>query len=112
VRRGALILLAAALLIAGCGTDQRGKPAEAKSDPGARVFAKMGCGSCHRLTAAGSTATIGPNLDNALRNRSRDSIVQAIVHPPRDAVMPADFGQRMSEKELDQLVDFLTKVTG
>jgi mono/diheme cytochrome c family protein len=111
VRRAGLILLAAAAL-AGCGSDERSKPAEAKSDPGLRLFAAMGCGSCHQLTAAGSTSTIGPNLDNALRNRTRDSIVSAIVNPPRGNIMPEDFGQRMSKKELDQLVDFLTRVTG
>ena len=111
MRRAGLILLAAAAL-AGCGSDERSTAVEAKSEPGQRIFSAMACGSCHKLTAANSSATIGPNLDNALRNRSRDSIVTAIVSPPRDSVMPADFGQRMTKKELDQLVDFLVKVTG
>ena len=31
--------------------------------PGAQVFADAGCGSCHTLQAAGSTGTLGPNLD-------------------------------------------------
>ncbi len=32
---------------------------------GASVWHGAGCGSCHTLTAAGSTGTIGPNLDQA-----------------------------------------------
>ena len=30
---------------------------------GREVFAAEGCGNCHTFAAAGSTATIGPNLD-------------------------------------------------
>lgn len=30
---------------------------------GAAVFAAAGCGNCHTLTAAGTTGTIGPDLD-------------------------------------------------
>ncbi len=104
--------LIAAVALAGCGSEERAKPSEVKGDPGLTQFQAMGCGSCHALTAAGSTSTIGPNLDNALRNRSRDSIVQAIVNPPKNNIMPADFGQRMSKQELDQLVDFLMKSSG
>jgi cytochrome c oxidase subunit 2 len=31
--------------------------------PGKAVFASAGCGSCHTLKDAGSTGTVGPNLD-------------------------------------------------
>ena len=108
MRRAALIAIAAAAL-AGCGSEERAEPADVKDDPGLRVFQAQGCGSCHKLSSAGSSSTIGPNLDNALRNRERDSITQAIVNPPRDSVMPADYGQRMNEEQLGQLVDFLVK---
>ena len=33
------------------------------NDP-AQIFLTMGCGACHTLTAAGTTGTIGPNLDD------------------------------------------------
>ena len=99
----------AAAALAGCGSEKRAEPADVKDEPGLRVFQAQGCGSCHRLSSAGSSSSIGPNLDNALRNRERDSITQAIVNPPRNSVMPADFGQRMSGEELAQLVDFLVK---
>ena len=37
----------------------------AQGDPaaGKTVFASSGCGGCHTLKAAGSTGTVGPNLD-------------------------------------------------
>jgi uncharacterized cupredoxin-like copper-binding protein/cytochrome c2 len=33
---------------------------------GASVFQSAGCGSCHTLAAAGSTGTVGPNLDQVM----------------------------------------------
>jgi cytochrome c553 len=36
----------------------------ATASPGAAVFAKAGCGGCHTFKAAGSSASIGPNLDD------------------------------------------------
>jgi cbb3-type cytochrome c oxidase subunit III len=58
-------LAAAALLAAGCGT---GGVANASQRPdtqsGSTLFSQY-CGACHTLQAAGTTGTIGPNLDNA-----------------------------------------------
>jgi cbb3-type cytochrome c oxidase subunit III len=57
--------VAAALLAAGCGT---GGVASAGQRPdvqnGQQLFSQS-CGACHTLSAAGTTGTIGPNLDNA-----------------------------------------------
>ena len=40
---------------------------EGEGDPaaGKEVFASSGCGSCHTLGDAGTTGTIGPNLDES-----------------------------------------------
>jgi mono/diheme cytochrome c family protein len=59
--------VAATLLLAGCGT---GGPASAGGTPdltnGKTLFTGAGtCGSCHTLADAGTTGTIGPNLDDA-----------------------------------------------
>lgn len=58
------VLLAAALLLSGCGG------ADAPSGPrtGAQVFAQEGCGGCHVLAAAGATGTAGPSLDGGSRS--------------------------------------------
>ena len=109
----AVLIAAAAAALVGCGgSEERATPADVRDDPGLRVFQAQGCGSCHRLSAAGSTSTHAPNLDNALNNRSRDSILQAIVDPPEDSIMPQDFGERLDENQLAQLVDFLVRAAG
>jgi cbb3-type cytochrome c oxidase subunit III len=58
-------LATAALLAAGCGT---GGVASSKQQPdmtaGEALF-KQNCAACHTLAAAGTTGTIGPNLDDA-----------------------------------------------
>jgi mono/diheme cytochrome c family protein len=77
---------------------------------GRAVFARMGCGGCHRLAAARSEGGIGPNLDQRLRGHSRESLTSAIVAPPASGGfyrMPADYGEQLSPDELDDLVTFL-----
>jgi mono/diheme cytochrome c family protein len=57
--------VAAALLVAGCGTGgvaSAGGPPDTQS--GQQLFSQK-CGFCHTLSAAGTSGTIGPNLDNA-----------------------------------------------
>ena len=67
----------------------------------------MGCGSCHRLAAAGSDGPIGPDLDARLAAHTRDSLLDAIRSPPAAGAMPTDFAERMSPAELSALVGFL-----
>lgn len=99
----------AAVMLAG-GEHERPIAAEAPAPTGQTVFAEMGCGSCHRLAAASSTGQIGPDLDERLRAHTRASLRQKIVDPAssqRYTTMPEDFDERMSDAELDALVDFL-----
>ena len=79
------------------------------SDEGRRVFAAMGCRSCHRLVAAGSTGMIGPDLNEELAGHDRESLVHSVVRVPRQnpATMPGDYGERMTDSELDALISFL-----
>lgn len=80
----------------------------ADANPGGlAVFNRMGCGGCHELAAANSTGPIAPNLDERLPNHTRDSLRVAILTPPPAGMMPEDFGERMSETELEALIDFL-----
>ena len=60
-------LAAVALLAAGCGNGGVAKGAQRPdTNNGQQLFSGSGtCGSCHTLQAAGTTGTIGPNLDNA-----------------------------------------------
>jgi mono/diheme cytochrome c family protein len=49
------------------GAAETGAGEELQGDPaaGEELFAANGCGSCHTLDAAGTSGTIGPNLDDA-----------------------------------------------
>ena len=81
---------------------------------GRAAFLSSGCGACHAFKAAGASATIGPDLDTALQGKSAEFIHTSIVDPnaeiakgyPRD-VMPQNFGEQLSDKQLNDLVAFL-----
>jgi mono/diheme cytochrome c family protein len=87
-----------------------GEPLPEGLEGGLAVFTRMGCGGCHRLAAAQSSGPIGPDLDARLPDHTRESLRAAILSPPPLAAMPDDFGERMSDAELNALVDFLLAV--
>ncbi len=71
--------MAAALLAAGCGT---GGVASAGQQPDTQSGQKLftaSCGSCHTLSAAGTSATIGPNLDNAFAADVKQGYEQSAI---------------------------------
>jgi mono/diheme cytochrome c family protein len=108
-------LLALVALTACGGEEERRSQPAPKGDPGLKVWAAQGCGSCHTFAAAGATATIGPNLANSLGGRSRAYIRESIVAPNAKvygggtSIMPEGFAKRMSKPELDALVEFIAK---
>jgi mono/diheme cytochrome c family protein len=95
------------------------KPPTFAGGPGGQVFGENGCGSCHTLAAAGSTGTTGPDLDKVLPGMSAAQIKQSITdpnakisagYPPN--VMPSTFGQTISPKDLNTLIQFLQQKAG
>jgi cbb3-type cytochrome c oxidase subunit III len=69
----------AVLLASGCGT---GGPVHGRPDVtnGQKLFTGSAqCAGCHTLAAAGSTGTIGPNLDNAFRADRQQGLSQATI---------------------------------
>jgi cytochrome c oxidase subunit II len=125
----AVATVAVALVLAACGGDDEGgngngggggraEPQEA-SGPGAQVFSDQACGSCHTLAAADTNGTTGPNLDEALPGMSAAAIRESIVEPDAkveegysEGIMPGDFGDKLSEQQLTDLVDFLRESAG
>jgi mono/diheme cytochrome c family protein len=80
-------LLAAVLVIAGCGTSS---PDIARG----RVLFTTKCGVCHTLAQAGTTATVGPNLDDAFAAAREvggfdDATVEGIVKNQIDNPRPS-----------------------
>jgi mono/diheme cytochrome c family protein len=82
-------------------------PVGARASSGLAVFNRMGCGSCHRLAAARSSGPIGPNLDDRLESHTAVSLKAQILAPDQTGIMPSDFGERMTNAEIDALVGFL-----
>jgi cbb3-type cytochrome c oxidase subunit III len=82
VRRWALgvaVGLGAAFLAAGCGTGgvAKGHPDVAN---GQKLFTGAAqCAACHTLSAAGSSGTIGPNLDDAFRSDRQQGFNQSAI---------------------------------
>lgn len=96
---------------------------ELPGDParGKQTFQAQGCGTCHTFEAADTTATIGPDLDERLPASTekagqplREFIRESIVEPDAviaegfsPGVMPQDFGEKLSDEQLDDLVAFI-----
>jgi mono/diheme cytochrome c family protein len=93
-------------------TEAAAAPAAGDVERGRAVFAAMGCGGCHRLAAAGSQGQIGPPLDQALPNHTRESLRAKITDPGGSSIMPGDFARRLSARDLDALIDFLLAARG
>jgi mono/diheme cytochrome c family protein len=66
VRRPAVLIavLLVAGAVAGCGGSGVAKPGEADLSNGKAKFQQQ-CGGCHTLEDAGTSGTLGPNLDDA-----------------------------------------------
>ena len=94
-------------------------PAKVPGAAGAQIFAGNGCGGCHALAAAKAGGTTGPNLDEVLPGQSMAMVEKSIVDPNATIakgypanVMPATFGETLSAKEIEQLVEYLIAETG
>jgi cytochrome c oxidase subunit II len=99
---------------------------------GKAVFVgSAGCGSCHTLAAAGTTGTVGPNLDQRLKPDCQtpaskklrgatlsQCITIAITQPYKylpsgyqAGIMPSTFSQSLGSAKVQALVSFLGSVT-
>jgi cytochrome c oxidase subunit II len=92
------------------------------SAAGRSVFDDSGCATCHTLSAAGATGTVGPDLDKLVSYAKQakqplmpfvhDSIVDPdkYVQPGyQKGLMPSTFGQSLAKTQLDALVTFLVQ---
>jgi mono/diheme cytochrome c family protein len=135
MRRVALIALGFAFLLAGCGAGQTVYPiaqtvvgtlqTAPMGDPkaGLAVFKSAGCGNCHTFKPAGSTAKVGPDLDNIAADAKKanqgplaDYVHTSITDPnayvvpgyPK-GVMPPFAPPTLSDKQIADLVAFITQ---
>jgi len=118
VRRAFLLaVLAAALAIAaaGCGGGGDGDTTEASTATsttggttgdaakGKEVFASAGCGGCHTFSAAGSSGSVGPNLDDA--SPSYDQVVTQVTNG--GGAMPS-FKDELTEQQIQDVAAFVS----
>ena len=88
----------------GGGDDDGGGGGEGDAAAGKEVYASAGCGSCHTFSDAGSTGTIGPNLDES----SADFEAAAEQIRTGGGGMPAFEGQ-LSEQEIADVAAYVTQ---
>ncbi|HVW46523.1 MAG TPA: PQQ-binding-like beta-propeller repeat protein [Solirubrobacterales bacterium] len=90
--------------------EEEQSPAEAKiaNGPGKAIFS-TNCGSCHTLAAAGTSGTVGPNLDQIKPGESE--VERQVING--GGGMPA-FGKEkiLSPKEIDQVSEYVATVAG
>ena len=89
--------------------DRPGEPAEADARPaeatdGKAIFASAGCGGCHTLAAAGSSGTVGPNLDEA--KPSKQLAIDRVTNGRGG--MPSFKGQ-LSEAQIEAVATFVSE---
>ena len=96
------------------GNEGEGGAAQGTASAGKGVFEAQGCGRCHTFTPAGSQGTLGPDLDEGLKGRDAAFVHESIVDPNAEVtegfsagVMPQDYGEKLSDQELSDLVAFL-----
>jgi cytochrome c oxidase subunit 2 len=97
--------------------------------PGKTVFTgAAGCSGCHTLAAANATGTIGPDLDTRLkadcallasqkvRGTTLQQCIETAITKPyaylpngySSGIMPANFAQRLTPTQIQDLVSFLS----
>jgi len=130
MRRTATLLALLALLLgaAGCGGGEDAAPLpetvegtvpaattseepttslEGDATAGEAVYTSAGCGGCHTLEAAGSSGTVGPNLDDT---KPDFALVVDRVTNGRGA-MPSFAGQ-LSEQQIADVAQYVVESTG
>lgn len=103
------------------GLDANGEPIDPADPPqpappgdggdggtdGKSIFASAGCGACHALADAGSSGTVGPNLDDA--KPSRELAVDRVTNGRGG--MPSFKGQ-LSEEQIQAVAEYVSSAAG
>jgi mono/diheme cytochrome c family protein len=88
------------------GEPEGGTAGQGDPEAGAEVFAAGGCGGCHVLEAAGTSGSVGPNLDES--KPAYDLIVDRVTNG--QGVMPS-FKDQFSEQEIQNVAAYVFEST-
>jgi mono/diheme cytochrome c family protein len=89
------------------GSETSGGGGGGDPDAGKEVFASAGCGSCHTLSDAGTTGTIGPNLDESMPDEAL--VVDRVTNGA--GAMPAFEGQ-LTEQQITDVAAYVSSSAG
>lgn len=90
----------------GESAESEGSGESASAAAGENVF-ETNCATCHTLAAAGSSGTVGPNLDELMP--SEELVVHQVTNG--GGGMPA-FGGTLSKTEIESVAKFVSSVAG
>jgi cytochrome c6 len=91
----------------GSGSGGGGGAATTSADSGEKLFASLGCKSCHTLNAADARGQVGPNLDSL--KPSEAAIVKQVTDG--GGGMPA-FKDQISRPEIQAIAKYVHDVAG
>ncbi|HEY5659978.1 MAG TPA: c-type cytochrome [Gaiellaceae bacterium] len=77
---------------------------------GAKIFKGAGCAGCHTLAAAGSSGTVGPNLDQ-LGSVLTVALVTRQVTTPPPGIMPS-FKGKLSTAQIQAVAQYVSSSAG
>ena len=130
MRRAATLLVLVALSVgaAGCGGGEEASPLpetvegtvpaaatteeaptsslEGDAAAGEGIFASAGCGGCHTLEAAGTSGTVGPNLDD-----SKPDFALAVNRVTNGRGAMPSFKDQLSEQEIADVAQYVVAST-
>ena len=129
MRRAALLLLLLGLTVglSGCGGGEEVAPVpetvegtlpeattseepstrvEGDAENGAKIFVSAGCGGCHALEAAGSSGSVGPNLDDA-----KPDLALAVDRVTNGQGAMPPFKDSLSEQEIADVATYVVEST-
>ena len=86
--------------------DVGGEEEEGDAAAGESVFASAGCGGCHVLEAAGTSGSVGPNLDDS--QPDFELVVDRVTNG--SGAMPS-FSDKLSEDEIKNVAAYVVEST-
>jgi mono/diheme cytochrome c family protein len=79
----------------------------AQGTDGKAIFSSAGCGSCHTLADAGTSGTIGPNLD-----QSKPSVELAIDRVTNGSGAMPSFRDDLSQAQIRAVAEYVSEAAG
>jgi cytochrome c6 len=93
--------------VAGTPASAQAAGGRIEATEGKQIFAAAGCGSCHVLADAGTSGTIGPNLD-----QSQPGLELAIDRVTNGSGQMPPFRDRLNEEQIRAVSEYVVESAG